>query len=137
MTALHQNSRYRRASPKSRLVPIDFEPSARKKYVFRVSRTFRAIGIFLNICMGANIIAVAIQNQSLKEQRAWNIPHWAVVSNDLVTASIATGLIVTLIFLLLTVKKYVKGSQKAELKTTRIRSFFVLFNLAYIYLAAL
>ena len=45
-------------------------------------------------------------------------------------------LVVTALVLLRTFNRYVKGGMKEQMKTTQLRRFFVVFTLAYVYLAS-
>ena len=125
---------YRKQSPKSRLVKINFDPEAHKTYMKRTSGIVRTGGIILNIAMLGNIIGVAISNNRYSN---WGVPNDMRIFNSVFAGTIAFSLIVTLTFLLLTLKTYVKGASKSELGASRIRRFFIFFTMAYSYLAAL
>ena len=59
------------------------------------------------------------------------------IFNSVAAGAIAFSLIVTLAFLLVTLKTYVKGVSKTELGASRIRRFFIFFTISYTYLALL
>ena len=88
----------------------------------------------LNIAFTINVVAVSMANDA---DTPWGVEDWALWMNSIVVGSIAMSLLVTLIFLLVTIKTYIKGAQKTALARIRIKQFFVFFTLVYIYIAIL
>ena len=75
--------------------------------MFTTSRICRTIGLSLNIALTINVIAVSLSNSA---NTRWGVPTWAEWMNSIVVGGIALSLLVTLTFLLITLKTYVKGS---------------------------
>ena len=84
--------------------------------------------------MACNVIYV-IHSNSINVQ--WGVPLYAKIMNSVLTGIIAVCLMITLGFLIVTLNTFVKGSSMTELKTSRIRRFFIYFTLAFTFLAAI
>ena len=84
--------------------------------------------------MACNIAYVVSQNS---KNGQWGVPLYAKIMNSVLTGIIAVCLMITLTFLIVTLKTFVKGASITELKTSRIRRFFIYFTLAFTYLAAI
>ena len=61
----------------------------------------------LNIALTINVIAVSMSNDA---DSPWGVDDWALWMNSIVVGGIALSLLVTLIFLLISIEKYIKGA---------------------------
>lgn len=111
-----------------------FDPEVTKKWSYATSRTCRCIAMLVSALCIVNVILVASFNAHTWD---WGVPNWARYCNDALAVAVCLSLVVSLIILLGTLRKYLKGGMKDEMKTTRIQKFFVFFTMAYVYLTSL
>ena len=97
-----------------------------------MSRACRTVGFVLSACLIAAVVLVSIANGDLQNE---GIPPWIRTASSIICSAIAIMLVVTLVVLLRTFNRYVKGGMKEQMRTTQLRRFFVVFTLAYVYLA--
>ena len=102
MTNQYNKQRYR-----NNFISKEYCPEKHKAYVARTSKICRIIGLSLNIAFTINVIVVSLSNDA---DTPWGVADWALWMNSIVVGSIALSLLVTLMFLLATIKTYIKGA---------------------------
>ena len=88
-------------------------------------------GFLLSGALIGGIIVVSVDNEGL---RYWGVPKWIRWIDCVINTVISLVLVILMMSMYRIYDKFLQGEMRRTMKDTKIRKFFVIFTLSYVYL---
>ena len=109
----------------------NFNEQKYRRYASRVAYGTRVTGFLLSAALIGGIIVVSVDNKGLKY---WGIPRWIRWIDCVINTAISLALVALMMSMYRIYGKFLEREMRREMKNTKIRKFFVIFTLSYVYL---